>query len=547
MSNRIPGAISTIIPSAGLITGGFGTRKSVILGVGDVKVLIGDEKVTRGSTAGGKDTLLYDIYDSSSIVRIGNSPGSSDWTQTTHWVVDMANNAISWESGADVPGSQTLTQYGTVETGDASAPYNTFTVTNTGAWSATNNYYVGGAVTITNPDSSNYGLSQTITSYTAATRTFVTGNWAGSITASDTVLVSLEPDEPASADEYYVSYYKTLDNFTLTEYTAEADIKAVHGDIEMSNSTDTTTAPNKLVIGALLALRNGAQSVLVGQLDNTDWGDKYSPTSSEFNASLNTILEDLKELIDYKFYVIPMTTTTSSINLVWNHCKQLSAPENKGERTCIAGMPRATTVSSFKAQAQAYNSSRMILLAPGECRFTDLSDVEMDGAIAAAAYAGKRCFPVRVSQTITGETLSNITIETIYTPSQQRDLLGAGIAVLLSKAGIVTILHDKSTQVATADSEENAVVELADYLKRQTRDTLWTIHKGAPIDATLPGAMAATMASIFEREITQTNLVEYKDISVQQDTAEPRLVKVNAKVKPVYPLTWIDITMQFYV
>lgn len=547
MSNRVPGAISNIIPAAGLITGGVSTRKPVILGFGDIKVLVENEKIIRGSIVGGKDVLSSTIYDSSSVVKVGNSPGASNWNQTSHWVVDIANNALSWESGMDIPGSSTISVYGTIQSGDTSAPYNTFTTTDTGSWSVANSYYVGGSVVVTNPDSSNYGLSQTIIGYTASTRTFVTGSWTYSINANDTVLITLEPDEPLAGDDYYVTYYKKLNNFTLTEYSAEADIKSAHGDITLSNSTDTTTAPNRLTIGALGALRNGAQSVIVGQLDYTNWGDKYSPTEGEFNVSLNILLESLREQLDYKYYVVPMTTRTSAINYVWNHCKILSAPENKGERTCISGVPTNTPVATIKASAIGYGSTRMIFVAPGKIRFDDIPTVPLDGDIAAAAYAGKRCFPTRVSQTITGETLAGITVDTLYTPSQQRELLGAGVAIILSKAGINTILHDKSTNTSTADSEENAIVELADYLKRQTRDTLWNIFKGAPIDKTLPGAMAATLASIFEREINNTNIVEYKDISVQQDAAEPRLVKVNAKIKPVYPLTWIDISMSFYV
>ena len=546
-SSRIPGAIATVVPAAGLITGGFGVRKPVILGVGDIKVLVEDEKITRGTIAGGKDVLQNTLYDTNSITRVGNSPGSSDWTQTTHWVASLADNSISWESGSDIPGSSTINQYGIVLTGDTSAPYNTIIPTNTGVWSTTNNYFVGGALTITNPDSSNYGTSKTITAYTGSTRQFVIQDFTYAINPNDTILVSLEPDEPEANQEYYVTYYKKLDSFDLTEYTAESDIKEAHGDIELSNSTDTTTAPNKLTIGALLALRNGAQSVIVGQLNYTSWGDRYNPTESEFNASLNMVLESLKEQIDYKSYVVPMATWTSSINNVWNHCKIMSAPENKGERTCIAGLVRGTTIAQFKSSGSGYLSSRMILIAPSEARFTDLVEVQMGGDVLAASYAGKRCFPTRISQTITGENLSGVTVETFYTPSQQRDLLGKGLAVLLPIAGIPTILHDKSTNVSTADTEENAVVEIADYLKRQTRETLWNIHKGLPIDALLLGSMTATMSRIFEVEINNQNIVEYKDVTAVQDASEPRLVRVNAKVKPAYPLVWIDITMSFYV
>lgn len=545
MSNRIPGAISTVVSAAGLITAGNGVRKPVILGVGDVKALVTDEKVIRGTTAGGKDVLASTLFGST-VVRVGNSPGSSDWALTTNFIVDAGTNSIDWSPGADIPGSTPIVQYGIVS--DSSSLTTFFTVTNTGAWSAVDNYYVGATATITNPDSSNYGLSETVTVYTAATRAFTVGaGFPNPILVNDTILITLQPDEPASGQEYYVTYYKALDNFTLTEYTSESDIKAAHGDITLSNSTDTTTAPNKLTIGAFLSLRNGSESVIVGQLDNTSWGDKYNPTESEFNASLNVQLNELKNQIDFKLYVIPMTNFSTSISYVWNHCKLMSAPENKGERTCIAGLARGTSVATFSSTAQAYASTRLILVAPSELRFSDLITVPLAGDVAAAALSGLRVNTTRVSQAMTGQALTGISVETIYAPSQTRDLLGSGLLVLQSKAGVVSIVHDKSTNTSTPDTEENAIVELADYLKRITRETLYNVYKGAPITKLLPSAMGTTLAKLFEKEITNVNVVEYKDISIKQDTSDPRLVLVNAKVKPVYSLTFIDITLQFYV
>ncbi len=542
MSNRIPGAISTVVSAAGLITAGNGVRKPVILGVGDIKALVTDEKVIRGNTAGGKDVLLNTLYDSSSIVKIGNSPGSSDWTHTSQWVADTGTNSVDWSPGADIPGSAPITQYGIVS--DSSGLANFFTVTNTGAWSAVSNYYVGATATVTNPDSSNYGLSETVTVYDPIARGFTLGvSFPNPINLNDTILITLQPDEPAAGQEYYVTYYKKLSNFTLTEYTSESDIKADHGDILM---VDGVTA-NKLTIGAFLSLRNGSQSVIVGQLDNTSWGNKTSPTESEFNASLSVQLESLKNMIDFKLYVIPMTNFSTSINYVWQHCKLMSAPENKGERTCIAGLSRGTSVATFMSSAQAYASTRLILMAPSEIRFSDLTTIPLAGDIAAAAFSGLRVNTSRVSQAMTGQALSGITIETIYAPSQQRDLLGAGLAVLVSKAGVVSILHDKSTDVSTPDSEENAITEVADYLKKITRESLYLIYKGAPITKLLPSAMGTTLAKLFEKEITNVNVVEYKDISIQQDTSDPRLILVNAKVKPIYSLTFINITLQFYV
>lgn len=547
MASRIPGAQSTVTTSVGLVSAGNAVKKPIIIGVGDIKVLVENEKVTRGATAGGKDVLAFTLYDSSSVVTVGNSRSSADWDQTTHWVVDTNTNSLSWEAGADISGSDTLITYGVVATGDTVAPYNTFTAT-TGSWSAVDSYYVGGTLTVTNPDSSNYGATQTITGYTGATRQFVTGNFTYAVNVSDTFIVSLEPDEPASGNEYYVTYYKALNTFTPTEYVAEADIKAFHGDTEFYTSTDESAlTKNKLVIGSLLALRNGAESVIVCQLDNTSWGNKLSPTESEFNASLSNMLETLKTWTDNKYFICPVTTNQSSITKVWEHAKLMSSVENKGERVCVAGLANATTLATFKSVAQGYVSTRMILTAPGDVRYSDLLETTFGGDVMAAAYAGKRASTKVAANALTGQSLEGILVDTTYTASQQRELLGAGVALVESRGGIATIVHDKSTNPATADTEENSVVDIADHLNRTVRDTLWRIHRGSPIDASLLEAMAATMASIYEQEIKTGNITEYKEIAIQQSSSEPRLVQVNSKVRCVYTLTWIDSSIQLYV
>jgi hypothetical protein len=549
MSNRIPGAIATVVSAAGLITAGNGVRKPVILGVGDVKALVTDEKVIRGNTPGTKDVLSNDLFDVNSVVKVGNSPGSTDWALTTQYVVDDANNAIDWSPGPDIAGTTPITVYGTIVAAVPSDSTASHIVVNNsgGQFNTLTNFYVGATVTVTNPDSSNYGLSETVTASVIDNTTnlkFTLGvAFANPLLVGATILLTLQPDEPAAGQEYYVTYYKILNNFTLTEYTSESDIKANHGDILMSDGITT----NKLTIGAFLSLRNGSPSVIVGQLDNTTWTNKYTPLESEFNVSLNLQLTSLKNMVDFKLYVIPMTNFSSSINYVWNHCKLLSAPENKGERTCIAGLARGTTIPTFTSTASAYGSTRLILIAPSEIRFSDLTAVPLAGDVAAAAFSGLRVNTPRVSQAMTGQALTGISVETTYAPSQERDLLGAGLAVLVSKAGVVSILHDKSTDVSTPDTEENAIVEVADYLKRITRETLYTVYKGAPITKLLPSAMGTTLAKLFEKEITNVNVVEYKEISIQQDTNDPRLILVNAKVKPIYSLTFIDITLQFYI
>lgn len=545
MSSRLPGVISTVSVNPLLTAGITSVRKPIIFGVGDVKVLIENERLIKGAVD-GSDSVLNTVHGSSiayqlaNVIRVGNAPNSADYEKTNDYTIN-GSGEIDWTSAVS---------------------------------------------------------------------------------------------EPTTGQEYYITYYKTLTNFGLTEYTSEGEIKSAHGDIVMSStkqfatitavasgSEDTnfswgneeavdtptdwtitfasgpntnivrsvtaystgefTVSPafpnvaaigdifliengtpiaNTVTIGGLLSLRNGAQSTIVGQLDNSGFTNSIAPSGSEYSAALNTHLETLKSDIEMPYYLVPMlpdnsvTFATNSeaqsnaINPVWNHCKLMSAPENKGERTCVAGFLAATSVANFKSYGSSYFSQRAIIVAPGDLEFTEISGKTINGSLGAAALAGKVCSITRVSQSILNEALVGISVATnFYNSVQQRDLTSKGITFIISDAGVPKVIAGKTTDITSADTEDIAVVAVADYTKKVTREELANTFIGAPINSRLVGAMGGKMSSIFERLIQEQILDTYKDITVKQDATEPRLMQVTASIKPVYSLWWVSINMDFYV
>ena len=557
MSSRLPGSLAQISTNPLLTAGITSVRKPVVFGVGDTKVLIENERVIRSTTAGGADTLTNTIYGATdadklaSIVRVGNSPNSADYTKTSNYVI--TDGTVEWSPGNDV----------------------------------------------TYP-SSGY-------------------------------------DEPAAGQEYYITYYKSIANFAITEYTSEGDIKSAHGNVifakysqyttvtAVSTGAPTTTfnwgvtgdsidAPvtdwsvtfysgpntgvtrtvstysngqfvtsisfpnsisvgdvvlishaspkvNMLTSGALLALRNGSQSVLVGQFTNTSWSDKIVPTSSQYSTALAAHLETLKSNVEFPYYLVPMlpdnTTTfaansdaqTSAINPTWDHCKLMSAPENKGERACIAGFLAATTADSFKSYGATYFSQRMVIIAPGDLGFSDVSTRTLNGSIGAAAWAGRWCSRTDY-RSMLRESLTGVIVKAnFYNAVQQRDLTAKGISFLSSDAGIVRVIASKTTDTSTADTEDVAVVAIADHVKKTVREDLDATFIGQPISQRLVGAIGGKMSSIFERLIIDQVIETYRadSITVRQSLTEPRLIEVTASIKPLYSLWWLDISMSFFV
>ena len=64
MSDRLPGAIADVAVNPLLSAGTTSTRKPIVLGVGDVKVLLSNERIIRGVTDADSTTnTIYGSYD----------------------------------------------------------------------------------------------------------------------------------------------------------------------------------------------------------------------------------------------------------------------------------------------------------------------------------------------------------------------------------------------------------------------------------------------------------------------------------------------------
>lgn len=575
MSSRLPGVISTVSVNPLLTSGITSIRKPIILGVGDIKVLVENEKVIRGSAIGGADRLTDAIYGTSdaerlaNIIRIGNSPNSSDYIRTHEYIVTTATSGaeagipkIDWSPGPEdstdepaVGGEYYVTYYKDISNFDLAEYTSPFDVKQAHGSEVMNDSYTYSVVTSAASGSS---------AYTTFTWSVPTTNFSIS-SASDWTVTFVSGENTGVT--------RTLQSYSSGTFTVSAPFPNViqaysssyAGDIFLIQNAESPVV-NTLTAGSLLALQNGAQSVIVGQLDSSGFSSPIIPSASEYNTALNTHLETLKTYLDVPYYLvgmIPDNSTTITTNAdantyinspIWNHCKLMSAPENKGERTTIAGFLAGTIKSNFKSYATTYFSTRMIVVAPGDVEYNNVAGKTVNGSLAAAALAGKVCSYTRVSQSVLNETLTGIDLAAnFYNPIEQRDLTGAGVTFLLSNFGIIRIIAGKTTDTSTADTEDIAVVAIADYTKKVTREelnnTFISPAGSTPINNRLLNAMVGKMRSIFDRLVLEQVLEAYKpeSITARQDITEPRLVRVTGSIKPLYSLWWVDVFMDFYV
>ena len=545
MSDRLPGAIADVAVNPLLSAGTTSTRKPIVLGVGDVKVLISNERVIRGTT--DSDSTTNTIYGSSStyqqanIIRIGDTKNSADYTKTTDYTVN-GSGEVDWTSAATEPtaGSEYfVTYYKTISN---------FTITE----------YTGqDAIKSAHGDT-----------YFSATKQFatITAVASGAPTTTFSWANDEAIDTPTDWKIQFTSGLNTglardVSAYSTGEFTVSpAFPNNVSVDDIFLIENDAPTV-NMLTAGSIVALRNGAQAVKVAQLDNTAFTNTLAPSGSQYATALNTHLETLKSDIDIPYFLVPMlphnsvtfadnaSAQSNAINPVWNHCKLMSDPTNKGERSCVAGFLAGTALADFKAFGPAYFSTRFITIAPGDLEFTDAAGQTLNGSIGAAAWAGKYCSKTDFTSLL-NEGLVGVTIATnFYNPIQQRELTGKGISFLISDAGITKVVASKTTNVTSADTEDPAVVSIADYLKKVTRESLSNTFVGKPINDSFLGAVAGKMSRLFEQAIYDEVISAYNpaSITVQQNPSEPRLIQVTGSVTPQYTNWFINIDMEFFV
>ena len=545
MSDRLPGSISTVATNPLLSAGVSSTRKPVILGVGDVKVLISNERIIRGVT--DSDSTINTIYGSSSayqqanIIKIGDTKNSADYTKTTDYTVN-GSGGVDWTGAASEPAAGAeyfVTYYKTISN---------FTMTDYTAESGIKSAHGG--------------------TYFSATKQFATTTAVASGSATTTFSWGNDEaiDTPTDWKIQFTSGLNTgltrdVSAYSTGEFTVSpAFPNSVTVDDIFLIENDAPTV-NMLTAGSILALRNGAQSVKTAQLDNTAFTNTLAPSGSEYSTALNTHLETLKSDVDIPYFLVPMlphnsvtfadnaSAQSNAINPVWNHCKLMSAPENKGERSCVAGFLSGTALADFKAFGPAYFSTRFITIAPGDLEFTDAAGQTLNGSIGAAAWAGKYCSKTDFTSLL-NEGLVGVTIATnFYNPIQQRELTGKGISFLISDAGITKVIASKTTDTTSADTEDPAVVSIADHLKKVTRESLTNTFVGKPINTNFLGAVSGKISRLFEQAILDEVISAYNpaSITVQQNASEPRLIEVTGSVTPQYTNWWIDINMEFFV
>jgi hypothetical protein len=351
---------------------------------------------------------------------------------------------------------------------------------------------------------------------------------------------------PTVGDNYYLSWTETRPTSAYTP-TLYFDANLIYQD--HGSGVRTNGDINDVSVGGALALDAGSAGVIIAQIDLSSATDPDTPTASELEAAFIATRNQLNQITDYKLFLIPMSSgtinTTTAAAIFFNHAVIASQPENKQERTVIAALPIGTTYTAAATYAQGYAHERMVVpyLKNATVTVTGYSGT-YDTRFYNAALAGVLC-AVPIARTIADEIIPGITFTDNLIPAEQKYLVQRGVSPAKIRGEVVRNVMAITTDTTNALTEDLGVQDTKDYVKKYWREGLWNNFRNAPINNALLGTMTTASLGIM-RDLQDRNIIAaFSNISVRQDTSEPRKINITGKVQPAYGTTWIDVTFTF--
>jgi len=338
--------------------------------------------------------------------------------------------------------------------------------------------------------------------------------------------------EPAPGVKYFVTYdyLKSETDYEPKTFYKLDDVRKEYGE----ESSDNT-----LTIGANLAFQNSAQKIVCVPV----YGLVEGMAEPQIVARYKEAIDKLKEEdINVLVVLYPSDTLAAYIKA---HVDQMSSTLEKKERIAVIGAPIGTSIENFIAKARALSDSRCIYVAPdgGVATINDVT-YTLDGTYLAAALGGLLTNPnYDVAETPTlKEIVGFDSLNSTYIRSQMNSMAAAGVCILENKNGIIRVRHALTTDTSTVNRQEISVQRITDYLAVTLRTILEKIYIPVKITSEVPGQVKKTTTIVLDMLVSARIISNYSDVDAIQNAQDPRIIDVTLKVKPVYPLNWIDIS-----
>lgn len=355
---------------------------------------------------------------------------------------------------------------------------------------------------------------------------------------------------PSAGSTYYVNYNapKTDEYYLPQECYDIEEVIDIAGPVLLSDGTI-----NEITLASQIAFENGANKVTFAQVDETNGG--YTETN--FKAALAQ-LEDVKVNV----LVAPGATTSSLQNAILNHVTQMSSYTERAERIAFV-CPTSDTISDIVEQAEGLDSDRMVLMFPPTCQVRLADDngneqaYDVNSTYLGAAICGLMTDVDRdEASPITWQNLAGFSglDGKFYKDSKYNTLTSGGVCCVFNNNGVIKVNQAVTTDTSAVDKIELSVRNIKDTIQYQSRQLMEKNFVGTKlfINEIVPKAKSV-LDNFCQQKVAEEVFnpkdgdAGYGDIQISQSPNDPRILLVHFKFRPVFTLTWVDISYQINI
>jgi hypothetical protein len=201
-------------------------------------------------------------------------------------------------------------------------------------------------------------------------------------------------------------------------------------------------------------------------------------------------------------------------------------------------------LANYSVAAAYGDTYRVVYFAPDQIVVQAGADfIMVDGLYLAAAAAGHESADLLLQNPLTNKVLGGFTIlgNRQYSNLVLEQLAQAGVTTLQPVAGGGNVVWGITTsQSGFPEEQEISIVFIRDRVAKVLRAG-FSGFIGSPQDQNTGVALNAEAVILLNSLVSQGLLTTYANLSVVQDSVDPRQWDVSVSVSPAYPINWIYI------
>ena len=368
--------------------------------------------------------------------------------------------------------------------------------------------------------------------------------------------VAFPNGQPADGDTYYISYKYRRTDFSPRIFTQYEDIVATYGNYNVALNGYVS---NGVTLAAQLAMQNGAEEVIISQVE--------SDTNQGFKDAIDKLANVDENIISVDI-IVPLTTDYEVIQHLSDHVTLYSSDEYCLYRMGYVGASKDEPIDSDAKdyegdklgsiqKTMAIKNERMVYVVPGTIQKTVINPITgysvvrtLPAPYAAAAVAGL-AMRNDLAEPLTNKIVYGIdSLGTIYQEVDANKLANAGCLVLKQDKNEIRVRHGITTfyefqTFNDVHSNEITFIQIKDRVISLCRSELGRKYVGNKLKTSILNDIEYTLTQLLNTLAAAETIIGYEGVSVTRDIDNPMQVNIRFFIEAVYPLNFLEVEFGF--